>query len=117
MWKKELDEIFYEMIKNIMRETSYWFWARTNEELVNIQLFYSAIRKELDDLEELENYLVIIQREALNFDWPDDAAYNEWKNQFLVKISKDEEEEDAKVKVTLIVSNEDMENPQINVNL
>lgn len=116
-WKKQLDEIFYERIKNIMSETAHQFCARTNGELVKIQLFYNAIRKELDDLEELENSLVIIQIEALNFDWLDDAAYNEWKNQFLVQISEDDEEEDTKVKVTLIVNNEDMENPQIKVSL
>ena len=100
-----------------MSETGHWFYARTNEELVKIQLFYNAKRKEFDDLEEFANSLVIIQREALNFNWPDDDAYNKWKNQFVEQMLEGDEEEDAKVKVTLIISNEDMENPQIKVSL
>lgn len=38
-WKKELDEIFCGRMNNIMTETGHWFWVRTNEELVKIQLF------------------------------------------------------------------------------
>ena len=64
-----------------MNESGHQFWARKNEELVKIQLFYNAIRKELDDLEELVNSLVATQRETLSFDWPDDVVFNEWKNQ------------------------------------
>jgi len=79
-WKKELDGIFCERMNNIMTETGHWFLVRTNEELVKIQLFYNAIRKELDDLEEFTNSLITIQRETLSFNWPDDAIFNEWKN-------------------------------------
>ena len=116
-WKRELDELFNKRILNIMSETRHQFWAKTNEELVKIQLFYTTVRKEFDDLEESANSLIKIQREALSFDWPDDDAFNKWKNQFIKQISGEDEEEDAKVTVTLVISNEDMEDPQIKVSL
>lgn len=92
-WKSELDEIFFERIKNILNESGHWFWARTNEELVKIRIFYDTVRHELDDLEYLANSLVAIQRETLCFDWPDDATFDEWKNQIeSVEVMEEEEE-------------------------
>lgn len=93
----------------------HWFWERTNEQLVKIQLFHSAIRKELDDLEEFANSLVIIQREALSFDWPDDAAFNERKDQSMSieKMGGDDKVEDdgegEGKKVTATPTNDDKE--------
>ncbi len=81
-WKKEMDELFDNRITNIISETGCWFWAKTNEELVKIQLYYADIRKEFDELEENANSLIKIQRETLSFDWPDDDTFNRWKDQF-----------------------------------
>lgn len=114
-WKKEMDELFDNRITNIISETGYWFWAKTNEELVKIQLYYADIRKEFDELEENANSLIKIQRETLSFDWPDDDTFNRWKDQFSEQMSGEDDEEDVRVIVTLIVSNDDIENPQVKV--
>lgn len=92
-WNREIDELFNERIINIMSEAGHWFWENTSEELVKIQLFYTAMKKEFDDLEESANSLIKIQREALSFDWPEDDVFNKWKSQFLEQISEDDEEE------------------------
>ena len=92
-WKSELDQIFFERMKNILNESGHWFWAGTNEELVRIRIFYDNVRQELDDLEYLANSLVAIQRKALGYDWPDDAIFDEWKNQIQsVELMEEEEE-------------------------
>ena len=51
----------------------------TNEELVKVKLFYNAIRKDLVEIELVGNFLTKVQREILNFDWPNDTTFNEWK--------------------------------------
>lgn len=114
-WKWELDKIFCERIDNIMTETGHWFWTRKNEELVKIQLFYGTIKKELEDLEEFANSLVIVQREALNFDWPDDAAFREWKDQFMSEEKEqpgDEDDDDVEGNATPKNDDEKKEDPQ-----
>ena len=58
-------------------------WAMTNEELVKVQLFYKSIRKDLVEIEVVGNFVIKVQREILNFDWPDDITFNEWKEQFM----------------------------------
>ncbi len=75
-WKKEMDELFDNRITNIISETGHWFWEKTNEELVKIQLYYADMRKEFDDLEKNANSLIKIQRETLSFDWPDDDTFD-----------------------------------------
>lgn len=114
-----MDEIFCERMNNIMNEIGHWLWAKTNEEIVKVQIFHNSIRKDLVDIEVVANILISIQREVLNFDWPNDTTYNEWKDKF-VSIEKmeedgeeeyDEEEENVKVKVTFTINDEDKECP------
>ena len=75
-WKSELDDIFCERLNKIINETGHLLWAITNEELVKVQIFYTAIRKDLVDLEAVADSLIIVHRDVLSFDWPDDTAYN-----------------------------------------
>lgn len=124
-WKRELDEIFCERLNKVINETGHLLWAMTNEELVKVQLFYTTIRNDLVNIEAVAYSLITIQREVLNFDWLDDTAYNEWKDKFMSieqmvegdEAEDDEEEEDARVNVTLIADDEIKENPQVKVSL
>ena len=89
-----------------------------------MQLFYNAIREDFVDLDAVANSLITMQREVISFGWPNDTAFNEWKDKFvsLEKIEEDDEVEDddeegTKIKVTLAVDDEDKENPQIKESL
>ena len=55
----------------------------TNEELVKVKIFYMTIRKYFVDIEAIGNSLINVQREALNFYWPNENTYNEWKDKFM----------------------------------
>ena len=62
--------------------------------------------------------MITIHREVLNFDWPDDTTFNEWKDKFMSLehlVQGDEIESRAEGTVTLIVDDEDEENPQVKV--
>ena len=74
-WKREFDDISYERLNKVINETSHLMWAMTNEELVKLQIFYTAIKKDLVDLEAVTNSLITVHREVLSFDWLDDTAY------------------------------------------
>ena len=101
-----------------MNETCNLLWEMTNEELVKVQIFYTAIKKDLIDLEVGANSLITVHREVLNFDWLDDTAFNEWKDKFMFVeklVQGDEAKDDVEVTITLTIDDEDKENPHIKV--
>ena len=100
-------------MNNVVNEKGHILWEMTNEELVKVKLFYNAIKKDLIEIEAVGNF-VIVKREILNFDWPNDTAFNEWKEKFMSAghVAEDDGvEEDAEVTITLTVKDEDNENP------
>lgn len=119
-WEKELDEILCQRMNNVINEKGHILWAMNNEELVKVQLFYKSIRKDLIEIEAVGNSIIKVQREILNFDWPDDTTFNEWKEKILSieQMAKDDGvEEDVELTVTLIVHDEDNDNPRVEVRL
>ena len=101
-------------MNNVINEKGHILWAMTNEELVKVQLFYNAIIKDLVKIEAIRNFMIKVQRKILKFDWHDDTAFNEWKEQFMSAkqmAENDGVEEDAEVTVTLTVHDEDNDNP------
>ena len=119
-WKKELDDIFCERMNIVVNETGHLLWAMTNEELVKVHIFYTDVRKDLTDLEVVENSLIAVHREVLSFDWPDDTTFNGWKDKIMSLeqlVKGDEIEGSAEVTVTLTIDDEDKENPQVGVSM
>ena len=114
-WKRELDEAFGERINRVINETGHLLWAMTNEELVKVQLFYNTIRKDFVELEVSANSLVTVQREILNFDWPEDTIYNNWKEEFLFskqtgeddEVEDDDKEGSTKEETTSVINDVD----------
>ena len=95
-------------------------WEITNEELAKVQIFYNDIRKYLVDLEAMENSLIAVHREVLNFDWSDDIVFGEWKDKIMhleKPIGGDEKEDSTKIIVTLIADEKDKEDPQVRVSM
>ena len=91
-------------------------WAITNEELAKVQIFYNDIRKDLVDLEAMTDSLIAVHREVLNFDWPDDTIFGEWKDKIMhleQPVGGDEEEDSTEVTITLTVDEKDKEDPQV----
>ena len=88
-------------------------WAKTNEELVKVQIFYTTIRKDLIDLEVVADSLITVHKEVLNFDWSNDTAYNEWKNKFdsIEQMVEYDEDNNARITITFVVNDEDKEDP------
>ena len=118
--KKELDDIFYGRLNKIINEKGYLLWAIKNEEMAKAQIFYNDIRKDLVDLEAMENSLIAVHREVLNFDWPDDTIFGEWKDKIMhleQLVGGDEEEDSTKIIVTLIADEKDKEDPQVGVSM
>ena len=70
-------------MNNVINENECVLWAMKNEELVKVQLFYNAIRKDFVEIEKIGNFVIKKQREILNFDWPDDTIFNKWKEELL----------------------------------
>ena len=118
-WKRELDEAFGERINSFINEVGHLLWAMTNEELVKVQLFYNIVRKDFFDLEANANSLVTVQREILNFDWPEDTIYNNWKEEFMSieqtegddEVEDDDKEEGKKVETTSVTDDKDKKDP------
>ena len=55
-WGKELDELLCQRMNNVINEKGHVLWAITNEELVKVQLFYNAIRKDFVEIEKIGNF-------------------------------------------------------------
>ena len=92
----------------------------TNEELAKVQIFYNDIKKDLVDLEAMANSLIAVHREVLNFDWPSDTIFGEWKDKFRhleQPIRGDKKEDSTEVTITLTVDDKDKENPQVGVSM
>ena len=115
-----MDDISSERLNRIINKIGYLLWAVTNEELVKVQFFYNDVRKDLVDLEAVANSLMAVHREVLNFDWPDDTIFGEWKDKLrhLEQPERGDEKEDStEVTATLTVDDEDKENPQVGVSM
>ena len=57
-WGKELDELLCHRMNNVINEKGHVLWAMTNEELVKVQLFYNAIRKDYVEIEKIGDFVI-----------------------------------------------------------
>ena len=62
-----------------------WF-ARTTEEIVRVQIFFDSFKSEFEDLKTMTRVVLKREKDILNFDWPDERTYDQWKTNYSMAI-------------------------------
>ena len=57
-WDKELDDLFYLRMNNIINETKHACWVITIEEFVKVQIFFDSLKQDLIDIDKEGKYVI-----------------------------------------------------------
>ena len=63
-------------------------FARTIEEIVKVQLFFDSFKGEFKNLRTLAKAFMKKENVILNFDWPNEKIYDQWKTEHSVAIER-----------------------------
>ena len=68
-------------------QANMWF-ARTTKEIVKVQLFFDSFKGECKNLRTQARAIMKKESFILNFDWPDDKTYDQWKTKHSMDIER-----------------------------
>ena len=77
-WAKELDDLFFLRMNNVINETGHAWWAITIEQMVKVQLFFDSLKQDFVNIDKEVEYVVKKKHDILHFNWPDDTHFDKW---------------------------------------
>lgn len=94
-WAKELDDLFYLRMNQVINETGHAWWATTTKEMVKAQIFFNSLKQEFIAINNEVEYVLERQRHILQFNWLDDTLFDKWMAEMAPSEQFDEDETDS----------------------
>lgn len=77
-WAKELNELISSRLNATMNDEKYIWFARTIEELVQVELFFESFKQDFHEIRKIGTSVLSKEHVILNFNWPDDIIFDKW---------------------------------------